>query len=41
VQRAGVAVPDGFLAGAGLVDGFQRQCDFDQFLAWGHRLLFI
>jgi hypothetical protein len=31
-----MAVPDGFFAGAGLVDGFERQSDFDQFFAWGH-----
>ena len=36
VQGAGVAVPDGFFAGAGRVDGFQGQGDFDEFFAMIH-----
>src|SRR5690606_20247377 len=36
VQGAGVPMPDGFFARAGLVDGFERQCDFDELFAVGH-----
>jgi hypothetical protein len=35
VEGAWVAVPDRFLAGAGFVDRFQGEGDFDQFFA-GH-----
>jgi hypothetical protein len=38
VQRARVAVPDGFLARAGDVDRFQRQRDFDELFLVGHGL---
>jgi len=40
VQCARVAVADGFLAGAGLVDSFEGQGDFDQFFAVGHSSLY-
>ena len=35
MQGRGLAVADGFLAGAGAVDGIQRQGDFDQFFGSG------
>jgi hypothetical protein len=35
VQGGGVAVVDGFFAGAGGVDGFEGQGDFDEFFAEG------
>jgi len=40
VQGAGVAVADGFLAGAGFVDGFEGEGDLDEFFAVGHMCTF-
>jgi hypothetical protein len=39
-----VAVADGFFAGAGLVDGFEGQGNFNEFFAghgWGHLITAI